>query len=336
MERRDVDEILLGTLPNNSQELYSKRWGEFIIFIGEQRNPEETDFLQYFNSLRNNKKYKASTLWTIYSMLNSVYQKYYGKKLQNWPRITQLLKSYNDGYERKVASVFRMKDINDYLNIDDSSPFILVRKAIIAIAISGGLRTAEVRDLSFSDVVQNEETYTVKLLRKKQRGEKKKSSFIVPASFSSHIKNYLLAVSAVLPELSGPLIKGTPTNKDNISRFVNQPMGINKLYSIGKDVALKLQLDNSESYTGHCFRRTSATIAADSGATAQQMQRAFGWKSASTAQKYVEESTAGARAMASFYSSSTEITTFVKEKSGEKTSKVFHVHGAPGSTYNFY
>ena len=71
------------------------------------------------------------------------------------------------------------------------------------------------------------------------------------------------------------------------------------LYGIGKDVAKILQLDNPETYTGHGYRRTAATTAAEGGATTQQLQRAFGWKSVNTAQKYVEESQSGAQGIAS-------------------------------------
>ena len=40
------------------------------------------------------------------------------------------------------------------MNLPDNSPHVLLRKAINVIALSGGLRTAEVRCLSFGDVVK--------------------------------------------------------------------------------------------------------------------------------------------------------------------------------------
>ena len=81
-------------------------------------------------------------------------------------------------------------------------------------------------------------------------------------------------MSAALGKATGPFIKGTSTVKGTkVSKFVDQPMGKNMLYCIGKDVAAKLELVNTETYTGHCFRRTSATIAADGGAIPQQLQR---------------------------------------------------------------
>ena len=62
------------------------------------------------------------------------------------------------------------------------------------------------------------------------------------------------------------LIKGTPK-----SLFANQPMGKNYLSETGKNNAELLNLDNPETYTGHCFCRTAATMAFDVGATAHQL-----------------------------------------------------------------
>ena len=132
-----------------------------------------------------------------------------------------------------------------------------------------------------------------------------------------------MAVRASLGEdVDGPLIKGVPNGT-----FVNQPMGKSYLSSIGKDVAGVLKLDNPERYTGHCFRRTAATMAADGGATTQQMQKAFGWTSANTAQRYVDESRVGARSMANIMSSNTVKMTIlnVAAGSGEPTEKTYHI-----------
>ncbi|KAJ8910321.1 hypothetical protein NQ315_003533, partial [Exocentrus adspersus] len=51
-----------------------------------------------------------------------------------------------------------------------------------------------------------------------------------------------------------------------------------------------LNLPNSTLYTGHCFRRTSASLLADSGASIDVWKRHGGWKSASVAEGYIENS----------------------------------------------
>ena len=104
-------------------------------------------------------------------------------------------------------------------------------------------------------------------------------------------------------------------------------MGKNMLWGIVKDVATILQLDNPETYTGYCFRRTAASMAADGGATTQQLQRAFGWKSVNSAQKYVEESQSGAQVTASILTKTSS--TIVGKEEGEgctSTIKTYNIN----------
>ena len=60
-----------------------------------------------------------------------------------------------------------------------------------------------------------------------------------------------------------------------------------------KKIASFLGLTNSEMYTGHCFRRTSASLSANAGVDVSVLKRNEGWKSNSIAEKYVEESFEG-------------------------------------------
>ncbi|KAJ8910165.1 hypothetical protein NQ315_005768 [Exocentrus adspersus] len=62
------------------------------------------------------------------------------------------------------------------------------------------------------------------------------------------------------------------------------------LGKIPQKVAEYLNLPNSTLYTGHCFRRTSASLLADSGASIDVLKRHGGWKSASVAEGYIENS----------------------------------------------
>ena len=71
-------------------------------------------------------------------------------------------------------------------------------------------------------------------------------------------------------------------------------------------------------------------MAADAGATSQQLQRAFGWRSVSIAQKYVDESESGAHAISSgFYftkAPTTHNTTVVSQQDGERVTKIYNIH----------
>jgi integrase len=49
-------------------------------------------------------------------------------------------------------------------------------------------------------------------------------------------------------------------------------------------------LSNPELFTGHCFRRTGATILADAGGDTLTVKNFGGWKSTQVMETYVEES----------------------------------------------
>lgn len=51
-----------------------------------------------------------------------------------------------------------------------------------------------------------------------------------------------------------------------------------------------LGLSEADFYTGHSFRRTSATMLADSGADILTLKRHGGWRSDAVAESYIENS----------------------------------------------
>lgn len=89
-----------------------------------------------------------------------------------------------------------------------------------------------------------------------------------------------------------------PQNVSTSSFFLNyqtgkctvQKVGLNKLGCMGKTIASYLNLPSPELYTGHCFRRSSATILVDSGENITSLKRHGGWKSTAVAEGYIGES----------------------------------------------
>lgn len=68
-----------------------------------------------------------------------------------------------------------------------------------------------------------------------------------------------------------------------------QPVGINQFSKIPTLIARYLQLLNPECYTGHSFRRTSATFLVGAGADILSLKRHGGWRSSSVAEGYLED-----------------------------------------------
>lgn len=73
-------------------------------------------------------------------------------------------------------------------------------------------------------------------------------------------------------------------------KCTNQKIGVNKFGAMGKQIALFLKLPNPELYTGHSFRRSSATILVDAGGDLTSLKRHGGWKSSSVAEGYIDDS----------------------------------------------
>jgi len=69
--------------------------------------------------------------------------------------------------------------------------------------------------------------------------------------------------------------------------MTKQRVGENSFNSMTKQIAAFLELPQAEKYTGYALRRTSATLAAEGGATAPQMKTHFGWKGDQTANRSV-------------------------------------------------
>lgn len=73
-------------------------------------------------------------------------------------------------------------------------------------------------------------------------------------------------------------------------KCVNQVVGVNKIRNVPKEIASYLNLPHPEAYTGHCFRRSSATLLADAGADFTTIKRHGGWRSSMVAETYIEDS----------------------------------------------
>ncbi|KAJ8972084.1 hypothetical protein NQ317_019640 [Molorchus minor] len=70
----------------------------------------------------------------------------------------------------------------------------------------------------------------------------------------------------------------------------SQPVGKNTMGKIPSVVDSYLKLPDVACYTGHCLRRSSATLLADAGVDITTIKRHAGWKSTTVAEGYVENS----------------------------------------------
>lgn len=106
-------------------------------------------------------------------------------------------------------------------------------------------------------------------------------------------------------------------------------MGKNLIANIPKKIAEWNQLENPEQYSGHTFRRTAASWAAEGGADLLSLKNIGGWVSSSAAEGYVEQSMLMKHRLAKFI-----IPEEPKEESKEKENKEKIKRKEPSSNDN--
>lgn len=78
-------------------------------------------------------------------------------------------------------------------------------------------------------------------------------------------------------------------------KCTSQPIGRNKFLGVPKIIAEFLGLPEVNTFSGHSFRRTSATLLANAGADMTTLKRHGGWRSTSVVEGYIENSLANKR-----------------------------------------
>ena len=145
-------------------------------------------------------------------------------------------------------------------------------------------------DLQLEKVRHTENGIYIAHSRAKQRSDKRSTTFLVPKptggiDFVGVLDQYMDRVKTDLGKFSGKFFW---TGKEQ--SFVNIPLGKNMVANIPKEMAEFLEKENVSEFTFHSLRRSSATFAADNGATAQQMTDFYGWKNVNMAQEYISTS----------------------------------------------
>ncbi|KAJ4429876.1 hypothetical protein ANN_22080 [Periplaneta americana] len=69
-------------------------------------------------------------------------------------------------------------------------------------------------------------------------------------------------------------------------KCTNQVVGMNTIGRVPSNIAKFSNLNDPDSYTGHAFGRTSATLLANTGADTLALKRHGGWKSSTVAEGY--------------------------------------------------
>ncbi|KAL7305918.1 hypothetical protein TKK_0001923 [Trichogramma kaykai] len=277
--RESARNIVFNLLPPKSKQTYTAAYNKFKQWRRQKKTNSfcEDVFLAYFEHL--SISYSPASLWSIYSMLKSTLLTFNQVDIGSYKQLTALLKRKSAGYQSKKSLTFTRDQIQTFLNEAPDEIYLCTKVALI-FGISGALRRAEFVQLKTEDVILEENYMLVKILKTKNHVPR---SFTVSGEFYDLCKKYINA-------------RPNPCHTDrfflqyHVGKMIRQPIGINKFGSMPKEVATYLKLPNSDKYTGHSFRRTSATLLVDAGADITVLKRHGGWKSNTVAEGYISES----------------------------------------------
>lgn len=271
-------------IPHKSKLRYEKEYAAFQKWCQEKHvsSLKEEVFMAYFNHL--SKIFSPSSLWSKYSMIKSILKIKKNIDLSQYFKLTSYIKRLNDGYKPKKSKILEKSDVDKFL-LEAPDHIYLLIKVVTVFGIAGACRREELAQLTIDNIEEKEDILIVTIPETKTKVPRK---FVVvdPNKEIGYIKLYL-KYRALRP-IDTPHRRFFVLYKEG--KCTKQCVGINTIGKIPGNIAGYLKLPNPELFTGHCFRRSSATMLANSGSNISNIKRHGGWKSTTVAESYIEES----------------------------------------------
>ncbi|KAK5637852.1 hypothetical protein RI129_000150 [Pyrocoelia pectoralis] len=280
-----TNESALELLPQKSRTLYEKQYSKFKKWRIEKnaKNITENVLLAYLSSMSNH--LKSSTLWSTYSMLKSTLAVKDNIDISKFRKLRTFLKKQNVGYKAKKSKIFSRDQLNRFLR-DAPNHAYLMWKVCLLIGIAGACGRDELRQISIEDIADKDDLLVITIPDSKNW---KKRIFTLTPEITEGINSL---------ELFRKYAALRPAHCEHKAFFINyrlgkcstQVVGVHTFAKIPSLIAQYLALPNPSAYTGHCYRRTSASLLADSGARIPTFKRHGRCKSTTVAEGYVEDS----------------------------------------------
>lgn len=263
-----------GLLPEKSRDLYMAIYQNFIKWKKSQGFVEinEDVILRFLSVLA--KTFSPISVVAKYTMLKKSLLIYHNIDSSRYRAVKTFLKRNKDGYVPKKSKTFTEEDIGRFMTEAPDQDYLGV-KAVAIMAISGMLSREEIYKVRTSDLSFKDSSLFVKILKSRT---KISSKFAITGTFFEKFKKYY----DLRP-------------KDYVSDkvFINyqqgkcyrKRMGAHTIGHAPKEIATFLNLESPELYTGHAFKRSSATIIVNSAGGLMHLKRSERWQSTTMAEK---------------------------------------------------
>lgn len=199
-----------------------------------------------------------------------------------------------EDFVTKQASVFVEENLKNFnqMKLPKSQQYLQV---VANICVNGLLRIDDCDRIQWSDVEILKDGVKISV-----KGGKTNTPYEFMLLFDGNqgsgavlVKDYYFSVPKDMRK--GKFFKVFRQSKvenSNIEgNYIQQNLGINSLRKCPQMIAKLLNLPHPESFTGHSFRRTGATMFANHGCSTKQLKALGRWKSEDVADRYIEHST---------------------------------------------
>lgn len=281
---RDIEEAAsratLDLLPKKSRQQYDIAYNRFMEWCKLKKVEgkfSETVLLAFFEE--KSKLWKSSTLWSNFSMIKAGLHIKNDVDIGKYYKLIAFLKRKSVGYRPKKSKILTREHIDRFVNEGPDTKYLMVKVATI-FGLFGACRREELCKLTVDDIEELEESLLVHISDTKTNIQR---SFCIVGSYISYYRKYF-ALRPVNVTHRRFFLKYS-NNKCTV-----QPVGINTFGKMPYDIAEFLKLPDPKLFTGHCFRRSSASLLAHSGANITTIKRHGGWKSSTVAEGYIEDS----------------------------------------------
>ncbi|XP_045470783.1 uncharacterized protein LOC123678054 [Harmonia axyridis] len=281
---QEANEAAEAVIPLKSKILYEKQYTAFCAWRNNKKakGVNEKIILAYISE--QSKKVKSSSLWSYYSQLKKMLALKEKIDIGRFHQVTAFLKQHSRGYVAKKSKVFTREEFEYFLDAAPDEQYLLI-KVVFIMGVAGGCRIGELVTMTVDDV---EDRGSVLVIQIPDTKTYKKRVFTVV--------NGTNKVAAL--DIFRKYRNLRPSKVDHKRLFINyknekctvQPVGVNTFSKMPVTIAKYLGLSDAEQYTGHSFRRSSATLLANSGADLTVLKRHGGWRSSSVAEGYIEDS----------------------------------------------
>lgn len=250
-------EKALSTLfPDKSKESYRKTYDKFKTWCCKKKVNviNEKVLVTYFTTEL--AAFKPSSTWSIYSKLNSTLGVNDNIQISDFQNLKALLKRKGAGYKAKQSARLKKDEVFRFIKEAPDAQFLAVKVALI-VGVYGACSREELLKMSFDDIEHIDGGIKVTI-----PGQKIGRQFVIADSGNTDIN-----VVNIIKRYINLRPHGVPNSRFFIGyrqgKCTRQPIGINQISAYPGKIATFLGLPSPNQYTGHCFRRSSASFLSD-------------------------------------------------------------------------